>query len=142
MVYHSHRLNRVILQIAYNPARDHVPPGSVFAEVASIPPDTGHRILGGGLELCPPGYIRFLSLATGCLACPPGKFSEGYNQSACTICPVGTFGGGLSMNGDVQPCQACRVVSQRLTGASHASCGIEKRKVTLTSPQLSPYIST
>ena len=108
-------MNQAILRIEYNPARDYVPPGSVFAHVASIPPDTGHRILGGGLELCPPGYIRFLSLATGCIACPPGQFSEGYDQSVCTMCPVGTFGGGLSVKGDVQTCKACGAVSRRQT---------------------------
>ena len=55
MVYYSHRMGRIVLQIDHNPRRDYAPPGTVFAHVSSIPADTGHRILGGGLELCPPG---------------------------------------------------------------------------------------
>ena len=67
--------------------------GNVFSPVSAFPPDTGHSILGGGLELCPPGSKIYKALATGCEMCPPGYYTIDYNQTECIGCPFGTYGG-------------------------------------------------
>ena len=117
MLYHSHKMNRIVLQLDYNAERDYVSPGNVFAQAQSIPGDTGHQILGFGLETCPPGYLVNTASPTGCDECPPGYYSIGYNNTACIGCPVGTFGG----EGGV--CSSCRVGKSNFGGAAtNESC--------------------
>jgi len=112
MLYHSCKLDRVVFQIDYNAARDSVSPGVVFVSAATIPMDTGHAILSGGLELCPPRFKILKALATGCIACPPGFYTIEFNQTDCIGCPLGTFGG---KNGI---CEACVVGKSNFGGAA------------------------
>jgi hypothetical protein len=117
MLYHSHTMNQIVLQLDYNAERDYVPPGNVFAEAQKIPADTGHRILGFGLETCPPGYKINTASPTGCDKCPLGYYSIGYNNTACIGCPVGTYGGEEGV------CSSCLVGKSSFEGAAtNESC--------------------
>lgn len=101
MLYHSHEMNRVVLQVDYNTERDYVSPGVVFAGAQSFPPDTGHAILGFGLEKCPLGYFIDTRSPSGCAECPPGFTTFQRHSAECIGCPVGTYGG---KGGVCSPC--------------------------------------
>jgi hypothetical protein len=126
-IYYAHNLNKIVLQIDHNTCRDYVAPGNVFSHSRTFPEDTGHAILGGGLERCPPGYKLYPSLAAGCLECPRGSYTTEYDSAECIACPVGTFGGlggvcktcpsgqsTLGLAASIENCLSCVDIYKRL----------------------------
>jgi cysteine-rich repeat protein len=101
MLYHSHEMNRIVLQVDYNTERDYVSPGDVFTGTQSFPLNTEHAILGFGLEKCPPGYFIDTRSSSGCAECPPGLTTFQQHSAECIRCPVGTYGG---KDGVCSPC--------------------------------------